>query len=117
MDIPERFEQEPRPSDPEWVISELRTLSARWSEVDTKRPLSAIDLDVSTPPRELAAPNEQELRQREWAVANSLLGMVERGMFNDEQKERLREALNEAMNHFDSDDVVAILLQARQALA
>ncbi|GEM_PF-3314711 len=103
--MPERFEQEPNLNDPEWYINELRTLSARWSEVDTKRPLSKVDLEAETPPVELSAPDEQELRQREIAIAQQLHTAVDRGMFNEEQKQRLIEALGEAVTSVDDDRV------------
>ncbi|MBI5466713.1 MAG: hypothetical protein HY975_00650 [Candidatus Kerfeldbacteria bacterium] len=116
MTTPERFEQEPRFDDPEWYISELRTLSARWSEVDVKRPLESIDLSREDTPVDLPAPNEQELRLRERIIAQRLQTAVEQGMFNDEQKQRLIAALAEAVHLVDEEPVQDRLVMLKNLL-
>lgn len=114
--MPERFEAEPRPNDPEWIISELRTLSARWGEVDVKRPRSKVDLRSQEAPVDLPTPDEQELRRREWTVLERLNHAVHDGLFTGEQKERLIIALKEAEEFFDDDRVRSNLADTRDLL-
>ncbi len=114
--MPERFEQESRPNDPEWVISELRTLVARWSEVDAKRPIGKADLQAKTAPPDLPVPDQEELRRRESKVVQEVLRGVETGIFTGEQKERLIIALKEAEQHFDDDRVISQLADLRDLL-
>ncbi len=102
--------------DPEELISELQTLSARWGEVDVKRPLSTIDLHAAEPPHELPAPDEQDLRQREVTVLQRVHQAIEAGVFNGEQKERLIIALKEAERYFDDDRVINQLADLRDLL-